>query len=118
RDWAHARVGKLRRRLRSALRVVDAAHAQAATEVAHAELGELAHQARLLAKRTRYNIEAFGSLLPAKTTQRWATQAKNWQNRIGQSRDLARAIELLHGLQVAPELQAFLRGVAAAQATL
>lgn len=118
RDWAHTRVGKLRRRLRSALRVVDAAHAQAATEVAHAELGELAHEARLLAKRTRYNIEAFGSLLPAKTTQRWATQAKNWQNRIGQSRDLARAIELLHGLQVAPELQAFLRGVAAAQATL
>lgn len=117
RDWAHARVAKLRRRLRTALRAVDKANAQASAAVAQTELAEMAHEARLLAKRTRYNLEAFSSLLPPKTTRRWGLQAKTWQTRIGQSRDLVRAIELLHELQVAPELVAFLRGVAAGQAT-
>lgn len=115
RDWAHARVARLRRRLRAALRVVDEASTQPHPSTSAAERIELAHQARLLAKRTRYNLEAFGSLLPAKTTQRWASQAKKWQNHIGQSRDLARAIELLHSQASAPELVAFLRGVAVGQ---
>ena len=96
---------------------MDKANAQASAAVAPTELAEMAHEARLLAKRTRYNLEAFSSLLPPKTTRRWGLQAKTWQTRIGQSRDLVRAIELLHELQVAPELVAFLRGVAAGQAT-
>ena len=104
-DWARRRMDKLHRRLE---RAVAASRAAAPSET------EL-HQTRLLAKRSRYNVETLLDLLPGKKSRRWLREASRIQSRIGADRDLARASELLQELTLAPDLAEFLRGAATAR---
>jgi len=71
------------------------------------------HKLRILAKRTRYSIDALRSVLPQHTARKWHRQAANMQKNIGADRDLDQAIALLTGNDAAYDLVAFLRGVAA-----
>lgn len=104
-DWARERLNKLQHRLRRTLKAAD-----------HAPANEtLSHDARILAKRTRYSIEALTGMLPKPKAKRWARQAASIQTRIGNDRDLLQAATLLHELGAAPALVAFLHGVAAGQ---
>jgi CHAD domain-containing protein len=90
-------VAQLRKRWRTARRgAVDAA-------------GQ--HQARLLAKRLRYNIEALRPLLPQRAG-RWHERARQQQTEAGELRDTVQAGVLATGLGAPPEVVAFLRGVA------
>jgi len=98
RHWARERVAHLHTRWKAArAQAVDAA-------------GQ--HRARLLAKRLRYNIEAFGPLLPARAA-RWHARASAHQDEVGALRDAVQAGVLAARLKAPPEVQAFLRGVAA-----
>jgi CHAD domain-containing protein len=69
------------------------------------------HQARLLAKRLRYNIEALRPLLPQRAG-RWHERARQQQTEAGELRDTVQAGVLATGLGAPPEVVAFLRGVA------
>jgi inorganic triphosphatase YgiF len=99
--FAQRRVQRLRKRMQQAL----------------AQAGDLEaeHQARILAKRTRYGVEALAHVLPKQKAKRWRKQASAVQTRLGATRDAAQAASLAHVLGAAPELEAFLRGVAAGQ---
>jgi inorganic triphosphatase YgiF len=99
--FAQHRVQRLRKRMQQAL----------------AQAGDLEaeHQARILAKRTRYGVEALAHVLPKQKAKRWRKQASAVQTRLGATRDAAQAASLAHMLGAAPELEAFLRGVAAGQ---
>lgn len=101
--WARERMGKLQRRLAQAM---DAARQPAATE-------EMGHDARLLAKRARYNIEALQGLLPRDKAKRWLKAATATQLLIGAQRDLQQAAVVLEQLGAEESLVAFLRGAAA-----
>lgn len=101
--WARERMDKLQRRLAQAM---DAARQPAATE-------EMGHAARLLAKRTRYNIEALQGLLPRDKAKRWLKEATTTQLLIGAQRDLQQAAVVLEQLGAEESLVAFLRGAAA-----
>lgn len=101
--WARERIDKLHRRLQSALQAAQ----QAPTDA------QLSHQARLLAKRTRYSIETLNDLLPQAQAQRWARQASHIQQHIGALRDTAQALALLEQLQAPREVLAFMEGVTA-----
>ncbi|WP_010110379.1 CHAD domain-containing protein, partial [Verminephrobacter aporrectodeae] len=83
----------------------------ALAEAAHGGL-DAQHRARILAKRLRYASEALAPLLPGRERRRHA-QALAWQNRLGATRDTVQAALLAGQHGAAPELVAFLRGVAA-----
>ncbi|MCW8164360.1 CHAD domain-containing protein [Verminephrobacter aporrectodeae subsp. tuberculatae] len=97
----------LRRRTRDLAKRLDGALAEAAHGGMDAQ-----HRARILAKRLRYASEAFAALLPGRERRRHA-QALAWQNRLGATRDTVQAALLAGQHGAAPELVAFLRGVAA-----
>ncbi|GAB3187031.1 CYTH and CHAD domain-containing protein [Hydrogenophaga aquatica] len=105
-DWARERMDKLQRRLKHAL---DAARQHGASDA-------LGHDARLLAKRTRYSIEALQGLLPRGKARHWLREASDAQLSIGAERDLQQAVVLLQGLAADNTLIAFLQGVAAGRA--
>ncbi len=73
---------------------------------------QLAHRARILAKRLRYCIESLRPLLPQHRAIRWYETAVHLQATIGDQRDLDQANRIVSGLDVAPDIVAFLRGVA------
>jgi CHAD domain-containing protein len=98
-------VDKLQRRLAQA---VDAARQPDADET-------LGHEARLLAKRTRYSVEALQGLLPKDKSRQWLRKATDVQTSIGLERDLEQAVNILQALKIDPTLVAFLRGVCAAR---
>ena len=98
RRWARQRVERLHRKMKRAL--ADTAHP------------ESLHQARILAKRLRYAIEALQPLVPRRQTKRWLPQAKKLQADIGTTRDLQQASVLAARLEIDPGLAEFLRGVA------
>lgn len=104
RRWTRQRMARLRKQFRTALQ-----H--------QAESPESQHRVRILAKRLRYGVEAFKPLLPERRSQRWHQQATALQTGIGMARDLAQAGELLSRLDMPGDLTAFLRGVAAGQAS-
>lgn len=101
--WARERMDKLQRRLAHA---IDAARQPSATE-------EMGHDARLLAKRARYNIEALQGLLPRDKAKRWLKAATATQLLIGAQRDLQQAAVVLQQLGAEESLVSFLRGAAA-----
>jgi len=103
-QWARDRVSKLHRRLEKALSASDTAQATL----------QQRHEARLLAKRTRYSVETLLDLLPTQKAQGWAQQATQAQTRIGADRDLLQTIALLQVAGAAPGWVDFLRGVVAA----
>ena len=103
--WARTRLNKLQRRLKKSL---EAAYEPEATE-------QIQHNTRLLAKRTRYSIEALTGLIPKPQAKRWARAATDVQTRIGTDRDLKQAAHLLHLCGAAPTLVAFFQGAAAGQ---
>ena len=98
RRWARQRVERLHKKMKRAL--ADTAHP------------ESLHQARILAKRLRYAIEALRPLLPRRHTKRWLPQAVKLQADIGTTRDLQQAGVLASRLEIDPGLAEFLRGVA------
>jgi len=98
RRWAARRITKLRAQLQQARK-------DAATP-------EQQHQVRILAKRTRYGIEAVRALLPRRMAQRWHQRATEVQKSIGATRDLEQAGVLLARMEAEPGLVEFLRGVA------
>ncbi|MET4578954.1 CYTH and CHAD domain-containing protein [Ottowia thiooxydans] len=73
------------------------------------------HRVRLLAKRTRYCLEAMRPVLPKARTRRWTDQATRLQSDIGAARDLLLLADLLAPLGVDRGIVGFLRGVSAAQ---
>ena len=101
RQWARRRTTKL--------------HAQLKLARKDASSPELQHRVRILAKRTRYGIEALRSLLPKRIAQGWHRQAADVQKSIGATRDLEQAVVLLNRLGAEPGLVDFLRGVATGQ---
>ena len=101
RTWARGKIKRLRGKLKKAR---DAA--------LEAKSPEQWHHVRLFAKRLRYSIEAVQSVLPKKRAQQWREQALRLQAKIGNSRDIARAAELVASLPVDKGLVGFLRGVA------
>lgn len=106
-DWAASRTRRLHARLASELQEM------AATDLDSAEGLEHQHQVRLLAKRTRYVLDALRTVLPKERTRRWQEQATELQTRIGAARDLMLLATLLEPLGVHPGILGFLRGVAA-----
>jgi inorganic triphosphatase YgiF len=98
RQWATRRATRLHGRLRQA------------TKNAHDP--ETLHDARILAKRTRYSIEALRDVLPRHITRKWYRQAVDTQKSIGSDRDLQQAVVLLTRLEAAQDIVAFVRGVA------
>jgi CHAD domain-containing protein len=100
RTWARSKVKRLRGKFKKAR---DAAR--------EATSPQQWHHVRLVAKRLRYSIEAVQSVLPRKRAQQWRVQALHLQAKIGSSRDVARAAELVASLPVDKGLVGFLRGV-------
>ncbi len=98
RQWATRRASRLHGRLQKATR--------------NARDPESLHDARILAKRTRYSIEALRDVLPRHITRKWYRQAVETQKSIGSDRDLQQAVVLLTGLEAAQDIVAFVRGVA------
>jgi inorganic triphosphatase YgiF len=99
RRWADRRTRRLHERLKLASK--QASDAQSL------------HKVRLLAKRTRYSIDALRGVLPQHTVRKWYRQAMDMQKGIGAERDLDQAISLLKHNDTPADLVAFLRGVAA-----
>lgn len=106
--WALRRTRRLHGRLREALAALEKA------EPADGDPFEQQHSVRLLAKRTRYVLEALRTVLPRERTRRWQDRATDLQTRIGAARDLMLLAELLAPLGVHPGILGFVRGVAAA----
>ena len=102
RAWAARRATRLHRRL--------------VRERTAADDPRALHQVRLLAKRTRYSIEALRGVLPRRMVRTWYAQAIDLQRDIGSRRDLAQAIVLLERLDARADLSAFVRGVATGRA--
>ncbi len=71
------------------------------------------HDVRLLAKRTRYSIEALRGVLPQRMVRKWYPEAVEMQSRIGADRDLEQAIGVVERIEARADLAAFLRGVVA-----
>jgi inorganic triphosphatase YgiF len=103
REWAIQRATRLHGRL------------QRATQ--HAQDAQTRHGARILAKRTRYSIEALRDVLPRHITRKWYRQAVETQKSIGTDRDLQQAVDLLTRLAAPADIVAFLRGVAVGRDT-
>jgi CHAD domain-containing protein len=101
RTWARSKVKRLRGKFKKAR---DTAR--------EANLPQQWHHVRLIAKRLRYSIEAVQSVLPKKRAQQWRVQALRLQAKIGSSRDVVRAAELVASLPVDKGLVGFLRGAA------
>ena len=101
RPWAKRRIARLHKQLTDAVHDADTLDAQ--------------HRARILAKRTRYGIEALKPLLRRRRTKRWYRHATELQTNIGMARDLAQANVLVAKLDADPGLAEFLRGVAVRQ---
>ncbi len=99
-EWATGRVKRLNRRL---TRAIEAAHDP-----------DGVHEARIIAKRLRYAVEATRDVLPEKKARQWRRHATGLQTSIGAARDLQQAIALAIKFDAAPRLIEFLRGVAAA----
>jgi CHAD domain-containing protein len=108
-DWARARTHRLRQRLKAALHTLER------TDTSTADGWAQQHRVRLLAKRTRYVLMAVHDVLPTRRSQRWQTEAADWQTRIGDARDLMLLGQLLEPLGVDRAILGFLRGVAAAR---
>ena len=104
RRWARRRIARLHKQLKGALHDADTLEGQ--------------HQARILAKRTRYGIEVLKPLLTRQRTKRWYRQATDLQTNIGMARDVVQANLLVVKVQADHELAEFLRGVAAGQERL
>ena len=98
RRWTQGRIKHMRKQMKLAR--------QSTTEP------ERQHRVRILAKRMRYNLEALESLLPAKQTQRWRSQAISLQASLGAKRDAIQAAKLVAELEIDRGLAEFLRGVA------
>jgi CHAD domain-containing protein len=109
-SWARTRTHRLRQRLKEELHTLER------TDAASAEGLARQHRLRLLAKRTRYVLMAVHDVLPTRRSQRWQTEATDWQTRIGDARDLVLLGQLLEPLGVDRAILGFLRGVAAARA--
>jgi inorganic triphosphatase YgiF len=69
------------------------------------------HRARLLAKRLRYSVEAFRSVLPKRRAQRWHRQANHLQSTIGSERDLQQALAIARHLKAHSSVLKFLNVV-------
>lgn len=76
---------------------------------------ERQHQVRIWAKRLRYSVQALAPVLP-KRLQQQHRAAQQLQERLGAARDLLQARHLVARWGGSPLCQAFLQGVAAAQA--
>jgi inorganic triphosphatase YgiF len=109
-DWSARRTKRLHARLTTEVEEMAAADLDTDEGLAHQ------HQVRLLAKRTRYVLEALRPVLPKQRIRRWQDQATDLQTRIGAARDLMLLSTLLEPLGIDPALLGFLRGVAAARA--
>ena len=108
--WAAKRTRRLHARLSHEVDALDAA------EDSHdGDAMQHQHRARLLAKRTRYCVEAMAAVLPTARTRRWTDQATELQTRIGAARDLLLLADLLQPLGIDRAILGFLRGVAAAR---
>lgn len=105
--WAAARTRRLHRRLADELKAMEDADLKSSEGLEHQ------HNVRLLAKRTRYVLEALRTVLPRERTRRWQDQATELQTRIGAARDLMLLAKLLEPLGVEREILGFLRGLAA-----
>jgi len=79
----------------------------------HANDPQSLHEVRILAKRTRYSIDALQGVLPHHMVRKWYRQAADMQQQIGADRDIEQAIMLLGQLDAPNDIVAFLRGVAA-----
>ena len=101
RRWARRRIARLHNQFTDALQDTDTLEGQ--------------HRARILAKRTRYGIEALKPRLSRQRTKRWHRQATDLQTNIGMARDVVQANLLVVKVQADHELAEFLRGVAAGQ---
>jgi inorganic triphosphatase YgiF len=101
RRWARRRIARLHKQLTDALQDADTLEGQ--------------HRARILAKRTRYGIEALKPLLNRQRTKRWYRQATDLQTNIGMARDVVQANLLVVKVQADQDLAEFLRGVAVGQ---
>lgn len=97
--WAERRTRRMHARLEHACKAACDAPTQ--------------HAVRLLAKRTRYGIEALHGVLPQHMRRKWLRAAVALQKDIGAGRDLAQAIGLLERIGAREDLTAFLRGVVA-----
>ncbi|MDB5742992.1 MAG: adenylate cyclase [Polaromonas sp.] len=102
RRWAGHRIGRLHQKMEGALKGASDPQSQ--------------HQARILAKRLRYGIEAVHPLLSRRPARRWRKQAVQLQESIGAARDVMQAAALAGRLGANAGLAEFLRGVAAGQA--
>ena len=98
RGWAKRRVGRLHQRL----------------QLAQQEAKTLAeqHQVRILAKRLRYGVEALRDHLPKRLADDCDQQAIELQSRIGATRDLAQAANLVAQLGADEGIAQYLCGVA------
>ena len=106
-DWAASRTKRLHSRLSTEVEEMAAADLDTAEGIEHQ------HNVRLLAKRTRYVLEALRTVLPKERTRRWQEQATELQTSIGAARDLMLLATLLEPLGVHAGILGFLRGVAA-----
>lgn len=75
------------------------------------------HEVRLMAKRTRYSIEALRGVLPRRMVRQWHPAAVALQKSIGADRDLVQAIGQLERVEARSDLTAFVRGVATGRGT-
>jgi len=101
RHWAKARIERLHHRL-------EQAQADAVSQVHDLERQ---HRVRILAKRLRYGVEALSDLLPKRQVRFCHAYASGLQTRLGDTRDLAQAGELMAQLAVDAAMVAFVRGV-------
>lgn len=106
--WAEKRTSRLHRRLKN-----EMAEAEEAREHGDENALELEHRTRLLAKRSRYCLEAMQSLLPKSRTRRWTEEATDVQTQIGAARDLMLVTHLLEPMDTDRAILEFLRGVVA-----
>ncbi len=105
--WAAWRTKRLHARLQGEVKEMQETDLQSPEGIEHQ------HNVRLLAKRTRYVLEALRAVLPRERTRRWQDQATELQTSIGAARDLMLLATLLEPLGVTREILGFLRGVAA-----
>lgn len=98
RGWARPGISGLHKQLKRAQKKVQTPEDQ--------------HRVRILAKRLRYAIEALGTILPRQGAQRWLEQSIMLQTGMGKTRDIVKAGVIVEKLHAAPELVAFLQGVA------
>ena len=106
-DWAASRTKRLHARLAAEIEEMEAADLDTEEGIEHQ------HNVRLLAKRTRYVLEALRTVLPKERTRRWQEQATELQTSIGAARDLMLLATLLEPLGIDRGILGFLRGVAA-----